>query len=86
MKTTEIKLTAAERRTLGNILANGGSDDLTQGANRVGSIRKSVVKALELRGLVTGELTDLGLGYLRTVYYATAAGCLAFGNEIARLS
>lgn len=78
-------LTAAERRTLGNIIAQGGTADLTQGRNRVGNVRKSVVAGLVRRGLVTGERLQCG-GYPVMTYYATAAGCAAFGPEIARVS
>lgn len=84
MKT--INLTAAERRTMGNILAQGGCSDLTQGANRPGSIRKSVVAQLERCGFVEC-VTSLDLsGWPVATYYATAAGCLAFGAEIAKVA
>lgn len=87
--TNTTHLTAAERRCLGNILASGGGLRLTQGRNLPGTLRKSVVTRLEQRGLVVGEVKQcayqhLGTWYPATVYYATAAGCVAFGSEIAR--
>jgi hypothetical protein len=83
-------LTDSERRCLGNILAAGGSSDLTQGRVRLGSLRKSTVRRLVRRGLVCAEVLAQayqvgGSWYPETRYYATAAGCVAFG-EIAILS
>ena len=78
-------LTAAQKRTLGNILATGGTDDVTQGANRPGSIRKSVVAGLQRLGLVEA-VREPNRGGWATMYYATTAGCVAFGAEIARVA
>lgn len=75
-------LTPAERRTLGNILASGGTGAVTQGRNWSGTIRKSVVAQLERRGLVESVLH----GPSRRTYYATAAGVRAFGPHIAKIS
>lgn len=74
-------LTAAQRRTLGNILASGGisyaTGPITQGANRLGSIRKSVVADLQRAGLVE---------FVAGSFYATTAGCVAFGPHVAVIS
>lgn len=77
-----MKLTKAQRRTLGNILASGGTSFVSQGANRVGSLRKSVVAELERRGLVESMPIRID-GWPDRVYYATAAGCIAFGPIVA---
>jgi hypothetical protein len=79
-------VTAAQRRTLGNIIAQGGCDRLTQGRNRPGTIRKSVVAELERQGLVERIVEIDEFGWPRSMYYATTAGCRAFGPEIARVS
>lgn len=80
------KLTAAERRTLGNILAQGGCADVTQGRNRRGSIRKSVVAGLVRRGLVERVHGIDAWGWPVVTYFATSSGCVSFGPEIARIS
>lgn len=86
-------LTAAKRRCLGNIIAQGGARGTGMGRDRVGVVRESVVLALHRDGLVEPDPTGprfpdgaLILGTRTTIWQATAAGCLAFGPEIARLS
>lgn len=86
-------LTAAQRRTLGNIIAQGGARGTGMGRDRRGAVRESTVLALHRMGLVEPDATGprfpggaLILGTRTTVWQVTAAGCAAFGAEIAVVS
>lgn len=87
-------LTKAQRANLGNIIALGGINvtETGQGRRTVGGIRTSTISQLCRVGLVRSEVCTLDQAtypahtyhrdYTRR-YYATAAGCVAFGAEIA---
>jgi hypothetical protein len=94
-----MKLTQAQRTTLGNIIAKGGvaDFDLHMGRMSAGDVRRSVVNKLVAMGLVSVEpaWTDVHYGRTRLLpaetlhqrinhYYATAAGVRAYGPEVAR--
>ncbi len=79
--TTGRTLTDAMRRTLGNIIALGGSPTTGNGRDHVGAVRTSTVSALSRAGFVR-----LGPARDNTdTWYVTAAGCVAFGTEVAVL-
>jgi len=86
------QLTAAERRCLGNLIALGGVCFTSNGADRgPGYVRTNTVRRLQAAGLVRGEslacaYTHGGSWYPYTCFRATAAGCVAYGAEIARVS
>ena len=77
-------MTAAQRRCLGNIIAQGGAHVDGNGRDFVGYVRTSVVSALAKLGYVElGMRKPLRNGYLYETWYATAAGCIAYGAEVA---
>jgi hypothetical protein len=86
---TNTNITQAERATLSLILASGGLNDrkVHMGKKVPGFARRTVVQKLIKKGLVEcvgmGARTSLGIAE-DYVYFATAAGCVAFGPEIAR--
>lgn len=85
-------LTKAERHALNLLIACGGLSDrvLTQGRLYSGMIRKSTMNRLLAKSLVTLEVkfehcARIGGMVPRNWYFATAAGCIAFGPELAVL-
>ena len=88
------QLTKAQRSNLGNIIASGGINvcETGQGRHTVGGIRTSTIAQLCKLGLIRSEVCTLDQKtfpahtYNKSYtarYYATAAGCIAFGHEIA---
>ena len=87
------QLTKAQRRCLGNIIALGGSRGTGMGRDRVGMVRERTVRDLYAAGLVEADPTGprfpdgaLIIGTRTTIWQATAAGCIAFGPEVAVVS
>lgn len=94
-------LTAAERRCLGNVIALGGTWSTGNGADCRGAVRRNTVLRLSERGLVelgarktrSQVAADRGEPAPERhrddtfeTFYATAAGCAAYGPEVARVS
>jgi len=86
-------LTAAERRTLGNIIALGGARGTGMGRDRAGAVRESVVLGLYKKGFVEPDPTGprfpdgaLIIGTRTTIWQPTASGIRAFGPEVAKIS